>query len=211
MTENLVENVIQDFCKEFLDYPYLCRTEHCLHARFYHQMLIKLSFDNGYARFRGQRICIVQKEYPTGGRLDSDRRSNWDIAIIDVPVSSMPNREETLENLKLNTAIEFGLNADRAHLERDIQRLCHEDNDKILKKRFIMHFYRISKTISMRDWSPQAERFLNEEDIQNLLQNNFRGQNLVVYYAKSGDDKICKGPHEPCIWRITSAKNVKIA
>lgn len=74
-SKKLVQRVLRDFCVEFLPYPYLCYTEHGIHARFYMQLYNAFPVGKRYVEYQGVRLCAVQKQYPTAGRLGKPRGS----------------------------------------------------------------------------------------------------------------------------------------
>ncbi len=175
--KNTIEATIIEFCREFIEKPYLCYTEHGLHARFYY--LLSIAFSNEglplIGKFQDKDVCLIQKEYPTEGNLGKARRQNWDISIIDYEnarieaIPGLNNKQCDYDYLKLHSVIEFGLNAgverkpdknnlqddmiEQEHLFDDIDRLsktCH------VKNKYIIHTYRLSKGNSSRDWSPDS-------------------------------------------------------
>ena len=77
-TAELTEATLVEFCKEFVEHPYLCYTEHGLHALFFARLYAALPPDERYLEFAGKRVSVVQKEYPTHHHLDRPRRQNWD-------------------------------------------------------------------------------------------------------------------------------------
>jgi len=73
IVETVRQTIIQ-FCTEFMEHPYLCYTEHGQHALFYARLYNALSPEHRYTIWRGQKIGVVQKEYPTAGKLGKPRR-----------------------------------------------------------------------------------------------------------------------------------------
>jgi hypothetical protein len=117
-------STLVEFCLDFLRWPYLCYTEHGLHALFFTRLYDALGSEERYSELNGQRFCVVQKEYPTAGNLGRSKRQHWDVSVIRHPVI-VPVRTSAFDYLPLAAAIEFGLNCDSHHLEDDIQRLSH--------------------------------------------------------------------------------------
>jgi hypothetical protein len=168
MLEN-IRNTIIEFCRIFVLHPYLCYTEHGLHALFYTKLYNNLPEEQRYITYKNQKVCVIQKEYPTAGKLGKPKRQHWDIAILN------PEQEDTYtagcsyDYLKLLAAIEFGMNESREHLEDDIKRLCHDEAN--LEHRFIVLLYRLSKSgkrFSNRDWSSSSPRIMTTEDVRHL-------------------------------------------
>jgi len=198
MLINIVRKVIKDFCIEFLNYPYLCYTEHGLHARFYCLLYNALPSNQRYVDCEGKRICVIQKDYPTADVLDKPRRQHWDIAIIQSPPSSKPGKSPSYDNLTLNSVVEFGLNATKRHLVDDINRLCHPNSN--VKNKFVVHLYRLSNSISGRDWSPDSAQLLDLPEILELVHN----KDVDVYFGRHQFDKT--RPFQSGIWRLYKDK-----
>lgn len=180
-TEEFVKEAIEQFCLEFVKKPYLCYTEHGLHARFYLTLYNLLPGDRRYINFHNEDVCVVQKEYPTAHHLNKSRRQNWDIAVLEEPVSEQKSKEKAYDFLPLNSVIEFGLNEGQEHLVEDRRRLCHEKSN--VKHKFIVHLYRISHSgnpFSGRDLSEKSKRILSVQEIFDLV---FVGncENLMTY------------------------------
>ncbi len=116
----IFRQTLEHFTTEFLHNPYLCYTEHGLHARFYAQLYDALTPDQRYLTWQSQRVCVVQKEYPTAHHLGKPRRQHWDIALLQNPPDhSQPNGVHTYDYLRLAAVVEFGMNAHEAHLLMD--------------------------------------------------------------------------------------------
>lgn len=163
-----VTKTIERFCREFLEHPYLCYTEHGLHARFYSMLYDALPPEKRYGEIDRKRVCLLQKEYPTAHNLDKSRRQNWDISLIRSPLSAKPEKCPKYDYLQLDSVVEFALNEDRKHLEEDIRRLCHSESNVINK--FIVYLYRIFQPrVSGRDLSPGSSRLIKPESIHKLV------------------------------------------
>lgn len=194
----IIETCIIDFCKEFLDNPYLCYTEHGLHARFYYGLLKALPEELSYTMFNGKKICTVQKEYRTRTDLGKDWRQNWDIAIIDVNVNS----NLKYDYLPLHSVIEFGLNVGKEHLREDLRRLKHKESN--VTNRYIVHLYRINKGFSGRDISSNNKKNMEITDIEAIYKdlksvNNLGSEDVRIYYAKADCIKSTKD-----LWIVTN-------
>jgi hypothetical protein len=175
----LIELVTSEFCQDFVRDPYLCYTEHGLHALYFTKLYNELSEDNKFVNWMGERVCILQKEYPTQGRLGKPQRQHWDIAVIKDPPES-ENQTFSYDYLRLSAVVEFGLNEDEAHLVDDIERLCHPDAN--LEQGILVHLYRLSKAgrrFSNRDWSPNSPRIVTLERSKALVAN----KPIELYYA----------------------------
>ena len=191
-----VRVVATDFCTEFVKNPYLCYTEHGLHALFYTKLYNALTSEERYTGWAGHRVCVIQKEYPTAGLLGKPRRQHWDIAVIKTPPESLPGNQPSYDYLRLAAVIELGMNEAQEHFEDDLSRLRHPDAN--LENGFIIHLYRISgpkgQKISGRDWSPSSTRILTCEQVAELV----KGKAIEVFYSLADNT----GTHPPGAWSI---------
>ncbi len=162
--KNKLEKIIENFCREFLDEPYLCYTEHGWHAYFYHFFITRWQeYGNSITAKMPcvKDICIIQKEFPTLSKLIfTTKRQHWDIAILDesggttTTVNDLSNKQlKEQESQKLFAAIEFGMNADKNHFDQDLKRLKHKDAlGKQFEYGYVVNLVRIGD-ISGRDRS----------------------------------------------------------
>ncbi|MEA3408359.1 MAG: hypothetical protein U9R48_09830 [Chloroflexota bacterium] len=191
-----VRGVITDFVQEFVENPYLCYTEHGLHALLYTMLYNALPAEQRYATWKGHKVCVVQKEYPTAGRLGASKRQNWDISLLKTPpVSLYPDEANAFDYLRLTAVVEFGMNATKEHLARDIECLDHKDAN--LDHGFAIHLYRLSKSkckFSRRDWSPNARSILGKEKVAQMI----AGTEVEVLYAMYD----ATGKHENGAWHL---------
>ena len=163
-----VREISQRFSLEFIKNPYLCYTEHGLHARFYMMFYNALSAQERYFNWGKNKVCTVQKEYPTAGHLGRSRRQNWDISVIKTPPQSI-KKQHSYDYLRLAAVVEFGLNERKEHLMNDVERICHADAN--VDQGFIIHLYRISEPgaqASARDWSSNSTRILSEDNVAKI-------------------------------------------
>lgn len=191
-----VEKTIREFICEFIEKPYLCYTEHGQHARFYQMLYEALDPSQRYLACMGQKVCAIQKEYPTASNLGKPQRQHWDIAIIKSPAESAPEKKPSYDYLKLEAIVEFGMNEAKDHLEDDIQRVCHDDSNA--DHRYIVHLYRLSKAgnqFSMRDWSPSSKQILTVAQVKAMIP---AGKQVSIFYGMYNDtDKSQNG-----VWLI---------
>lgn len=200
----LVRETILSFCREFLEFPYLCYTEHGQHARFYHQLYQAIPEEMRYLDWKGQKVCVVQKEYPTSGRLGKPQRQHWDIAVLHSPPESVIEGPKAFDYLKLDAVVEFGMNAGKGHLVDDIDRLCHAEAN--LAQGFAVHLYRLSppgNLFSSRDWSPKSKQILSAENIR----WESLGKSVEIYLATH--DSTYAQPSG--IWKISDGMVDQIA
>ncbi len=182
MLTQVVRRVLADFCLEFVRNPYLCRTEHSLHVRFYHMLYDVLPPEERYAEVDGKRVCTIQKEYPTGTNLGKSKRQGWDISVIRLPPSTAPGSEYPYDSLRLDSVVEFGMNEKRDHLEDDIRRLSRAGSQ--VDNRYLVHLYRLSndaqgRKASGRDWSPKSSLILRKERVSDVLGDH----DIELYYG----------------------------
>jgi len=190
-----VRAVATDFCAEFVKNPYLCYTEHGLHALFYTKLHNALTPAERYTEWAGHRICVIQKEYPTALPLGKPRRQNWDIAVIKTPPESHPDSQPSYDYLRLAAVVELGMNEAQEHFEDDLSRLCHADAN--IENGFIIHLYRISGPevqVSGRDWAPNSKRILTCEEVAELV-----GDEAVEVFYGLADST---GTHASGAWSI---------
>jgi hypothetical protein len=205
-----VEQTIEKFICEFIEHPYLCYTEHGQHARFYHMLYEALDPGERYITWpntMGQKVCVIQKEYPTAGKVGKPRRQNWDIAIIKRPPESdpppgkpyknkKPQKMPSYDYLRLEAIIEFGMNEAEEHLREDIDRVCYDeakdsrqddieracDPEANADHKYIVHLYRLSEAgnqFSMRDWSPSSTRILPAAKVKSMI----HGKPVTIFYG----------------------------
>lgn len=191
-----VKKAIIDFCIEFVNHPYLCYTEHGLHARFYNNLYNALPLDKRYIKWKGEKICVIQKEYRMADACGKSQRQHWDISIIQSPPSNKYSSSFPFDYLTLDSAVEFGLNENKEHLIDDINRLCHPKSN--VNNRFVVHLYRISgrgdKKNSNRDLSPKSASLLSAEEITKLSKN----KNVEIYLVYFDSTK----KYQSGIWQI---------
>ena len=196
---DIVRQSIINFCKEFIIHPYLCYTEHGQHALFYSMLLQALPESMRYAFWQGKKVCVVQKEYPTAGKLGKPQRQHWDISLLKTSLASITNDSNSFDYLNLLAVVEFGMNETEEHLIDDINRLCHEDAH--VDHGFIVHLYRLSKPgnrFSNRDWSPKSPRILSMEAVKQLSVD----YPIEIYYALVDDTQ----SHQSGVWLINQGE-----
>jgi hypothetical protein len=193
---SLTQQILVEFCKDFIEHPYRCYTEHGIHALFYTKLYNALPEAARYADVGGRKVCVVQKEYPTHDSIGRSRRQHWDIAVIKTPVA-LPECARAYDHLHLAAVVEFGMNVGRGHLEDDIDRLS--DKRANLDLPLAAHFYRFSPSsarVSRRDWAANAESRLRLEDIPSMFPP---GSRAIVYFGVVGDT----AAYPAALWRVT--------
>jgi len=198
----IIRKTITDFCLEFVRNPYLCYTEHGQHALFYSTLFNALPEEQRYLTWDNQKVCVLQKEYPTAGKLGKPQRQHWDIAVLKNPSESLETKN-SYDYLKLFAAIEFGMNEAQEHLEDDIARLCHPDAN--LEHSFIVHLYRLSESgnpFSGRDWSPKSPRILTVDEVAEMSV----GKSVEIFYGMADGT----GTYNAGVWSIKANRVNKI-
>jgi hypothetical protein len=190
-----VRRALEFFCREFVEQPYLCYTEHGLHARFYCLLWRRLPKEKRYVHLGQKDIAVLQKEYPTAKPLGKSKRQHWDVSVIKPLTSSDSGKTLKYDFLPLECVMEFGLNSGEEHLKDDIDRLCHPDSN--VQNGIIVHLYRLSERTSARDLSPRTRRLVSPERMLELVCKT----NIEVYYALYDDS----GRYESCACRVYDA------
>lgn len=200
----IVRRTISEFCLEFIEEPYLCYTEHGLHALFFTKLFNAFPEDDRYVRWLGNQVCVVQKEYPTAEKLGKPRRQHWDISVIKKPPESQYSAlPQSYDRLKLAAVVEFGMNERKDHLIDDIERVCHHDAN--LENGFVVHLYRLSKPgarYSNRDGSPKSNHLLSRDDIRGAVSD----KPVEVYYGVYDST----GEHPSGLWLIKQGEIIPV-
>jgi len=179
--DNIVRETIEGLCLEFAEHPYICYTEHGLHALFFSRLYDALPDDQRYFEWNSQKVCAIQKEYATAHNLGKSRRQHWDIAVLRNPPAT--RMEHPYDFFEIEAAVEFGLNAGRKHVREDMRRLSHPSSN--VETGYVVHLYRISEGLSKRDLSPRSVRIWPGESAakrEDLLAE-VRKMNVTVYYV----------------------------
>lgn len=195
----IIRQTIAAFCIEYIHHPYLCYTEHGQHALFYEKLFNRLAEEQRYITWQDQKVCVIQKEYPTATDLGKPKRQHWDISVLDAPPKNRVTCAQSYDYLNLLAAIEFGMNESREHLVDDMERLSHPGAN--LKLGFLVHLYRLSDArckFSRRDWSPRSRQIISAEDVSRLSAK----YPVEVYYAMA--NKTCKPKNG--VWYIQGGK-----
>jgi hypothetical protein len=196
--EKIVEQVVKDFCLEFIKTPYLCYTEHGQHALFFNRLYMKIPEEQRYFQWHGNNICVIQKEYPTATDLDKSQRQHWDISVIAVPPKTLSDKN-SYDFFRLNSVVEFGLNASERHLVEDIRRLTHPDSNIVNK--FAVHLYRFSENITRKDWSIKSSQIIYPGDVKGFIGSS----DVTVYYGVAD----LTNNLESGLWKITKYETIK--
>jgi len=182
----ILEQTLKQFTLEFIDEPYLCYTEHGLHARFYTSLYNALSDEQRYFNWEGKQVSVIQKEYPTATDLGKSRRQHWDISVIkNPPEFAFPVTPMPYDFFRLSAVVEFGLNESTDHLEDDIDRLCHSESN--VQNPFLVHLYRLTnpgEQNSRRDLSNGSNRIVPIEKAAKMTIN----KPVEIFYGMYDDN-----------------------
>ena len=208
----IVSYVLRKFCLEFISQPYLCYTEHGLHALLFARLFDALWEDERFTDWKRRKVCVLQKEYPTAHDLDKPKRQHWDLSVIKTPPESMAEGDQPeYDYLKLAAAIEIGLNEPEEHLREDTRRLYHERAN--IDRGFVLHLYRLSKPgapISGRDWSYSSPRIVSAERAKHILEEEHSkatvDREIEVLYALTGET----GEHKEGAWLIRREETTRL-
>jgi hypothetical protein len=173
--DEIVNETLEALTKEFIANPYLCYTEQGLHAMFFCMLFNRLPLEERYEQLGDKKVSVIQKEYPTFHKLKDSRRGHWDIAVLERPLISM--KFPAYDFLKVNSAVEFGLNESIRHLKEDIKRLTAIESN--VPNKFLAHFYRLSESESQRDWNPRSKRIVTHEEVSERV----KGTDIIAFYA----------------------------
>lgn len=181
MPLEFIHQVVKQFTLDFVNNPYVCYTEHGQHALFYSMLYKVLPAKKLFTTWNNQKVCVIQKEYPTAGKLGKPQRQHWDIAVIKTPPTSInEGRLKSFDYLRLSAVIEFGMNESEEHLIDDIERICHVDSN--LEQGLLIHLYRLSKPgahYSGRDWSSKYRQIISKERVRDIS----LGKTVDIYYG----------------------------
>ena len=208
-----VRYILHKFCLEFVRQPYLCYTEHGLHALLFARLFDALWEEERSTHWEGRKVCVLQKEYPTAHDLDKPKRQHWDLAAIKTPPESIAEGDQPrYDYLKLAAAIEAGLNEPEEHLREDIRRLSHDRAN--LERGFVVHLSRLSEPgapVSGRDWSHHSPRIVTAEQAGEILKEEALkaagDREVEVLLAVTGKT----GEHEAGVWHIRREGTTRLA
>ena len=199
----IIHKTITDFCIDFVNNPYLCYTEHGQHALFYTKLYTAFPETELYDMWQQQKVCLLQKEYPTAGKLGKPQRQHWDVSVLSQPLSANTVHIHSYDYFELLAAIEFGLNEPKEHLKEDMRRLDHPDSN--VANGIIVHLYRLSESglkFSGRDWTSRSKRIVTLQEVIALTVNS----SCEVYYSLFESTN----PQKNGVWHIIRGKAKKL-
>jgi hypothetical protein len=137
----VTELCINELVLEFLDFPYLHRVEHSLHARLYELLRNHPHFDRHFPLANGEAFTQpIHKEWPeTKPRSGKNGRGNFDLAIL-APKQLNDTTLKAFSSGLPDAAIvvEMGLKYDAGHLSQDADKLL----DSNVQHGYLVHLVR---------------------------------------------------------------------
>ena len=180
----ITEASIDQLVLEFLEYPYLHRVEHSIHARLYGILKAQPHFDHTFPLQTGELTQPIHKEWPeTESRPNKNgRRGNFDLAVLSpdgIAAMSLSQFEDgECDQIKPPIVIEMGLHYGMKHLSDDAEKL---ENSKVLHA-YIVHLVRRKH----REIAFSNEIGILNKKIAELKKNN---SNIKVAFAAVQSDK----------------------
>ncbi len=125
----LVERAIDDLVLQFLEFPYLHRVEHSLHAELFMSLTRHRHFSQTFPLCTGEVTQTVHKEWPeTQARPDQDGRGNFDLALITPSqIASATLFDLKGGHIQAPIAVEIGLDYPFVHLAGDEEKLVNSN------------------------------------------------------------------------------------
>lgn len=123
----LLEHTLDQLVHEFIEFPYLHRVEHSLHARLFSM----LSGQPHFARLfplADRRVLTqtVHKEWPETVAREGRKRGNFDIAILAPTQLALSSVDDFRDGrIAAPIVLEMGLDYDAAHLAADEEKLIN--------------------------------------------------------------------------------------
>jgi hypothetical protein len=173
---NKTENILNEFLKKFIMYPYLHRVEHSIHCDLYNMLLGEDIF-NKRVKIGSEETQIIHKEWPEyiPRPEKGNRRGNVDLVILS-PTNCLGSSisDFIYGRIEAPIVIEMGLNYSISHFTDDFEKL---KNSRI-HKGYLIHLSRKEQIYECR----------NFEEI--LLQIEDTYENIKVGYVKHEPGKV---------------------
>lgn len=120
----IVEENIDQFILEFIEFPYLHRREHSIHCELY-KLLANSRILGGHYPMGRRFSQLIHKEWPESfQRRKKSQRGTFDLCILSPEILQNCNIEEFLcGRIAPAIAIEFGLDYNLKHLQNDLEKL----------------------------------------------------------------------------------------
>jgi hypothetical protein len=126
--KDAVERSIDRLLQEFIEYPYLHRKEHSIHAQLFWIMMLAPELTQRVSLGDNLGVTqLVHKEWPESIGRDGNRRGNFDLVVLSPKLlggcSSIQSFTEG--RLQAPIVIEMGLDYDAEHLAGDAKKLIN--------------------------------------------------------------------------------------
>jgi hypothetical protein len=167
MTQNQVNTAVKAFIKNFIDNPYLHRTEHSLHVALFEELFKEspqtFEFYDDKSN-QTYKTNFVHKEFP-GRRANTQPttpqtklvdRTQIDIVVLKENQPETPINDFRDGNLDVDFAFEMSLEAGIKHLCWDIFKFITGSNKSIEHKNYIIHLYHENR----------VQQYFNKDKIQ---------------------------------------------
>lgn len=173
----ITELCINELVLEFLEFPFLHRVEHSIHARLFSLLRDQPHFDRHFALARGEAFTQpIHKEWPeTKPRPENEgRRGSFDLAILS-PTQLFDSSLKSFSTGLLDAAIviEMGLNYGDSHLTQDAEKLVNSE----VRHGYLVHLVREQRHESAVDST--IARLLDTATIKVAYARVDRGQKFV--------------------------------
>ena len=138
------EEIINNFLKNFMEFPYLHRVEHSIHCDLYNLFSKDEFFNKSVKLSDGTETQILHKEWPEyRPREDkNNRRGNFDFVILSPEsVKSKNVNDFVIGKIEAPIVVEIGLNYGTGHLLEDFKKI---NNSKVYRG-YLLHLVRKEK------------------------------------------------------------------
>jgi len=153
--KQVTEFCINRLVEEFVEFPYLHRVEHSIHARLFELLRSQPPLDRFYPLCGGVLSQPVHKEWPEAKPRPEkgNRRGNFDIAVLyPSQLRSCKPEDFSTGRLAPAIAIEMGLNYGAGHLDGDWKKMINSGT----KYGYLIHLAREENV------KPEVKQVINE-------------------------------------------------
>jgi hypothetical protein len=182
-----VENIINEFLKKFIKYPYLHRVEHSIHCELYNMLECNQKF-NQHLVFDHTSIKQIHKEWPEYIPRQNKIRGKFDLAILSPENLKEYSLGDYLQGrIEAPIVIEIGLNYKMKHFLEDLAKLSNSnvymgylihlarkemvDNDSAIESQLLQirdRFQNIKAGYVRHNYNSVRYKLLNENEIKTI-------------------------------------------
>jgi hypothetical protein len=127
---NVVEQAIDAFVDEFMEFPYLHRREQSLHTQLFYTMMKHYKLAERFKMRDGQTIQLIHKEWPETIAETGHKKGNFDMVVLSpASIQACPSVND-FDTIPAPIVIEMGLDyyeGQTRHLSIDKQKLQHSE------------------------------------------------------------------------------------